>query len=70
MILGFDEVLKLKKEIADRFGNYLHFHDACGGQSFNLERPQPEAKAYLIEYFRSRGAVAVFQEDGMHFYVK
>lgn len=70
MILDFDEVLKLKKEIADRYGNYLHFHDACGGQSFDLEQAQPEAKEYLIGYFQGRGGEAVFSEDGKHFYVK
>lgn len=70
MTIGFDEVLKLKEEIAGRFGNYLHFHDACGGQSFDLERAQPEAQKYLIEYFQNRGNEAVFSGDGKHFYVK
>lgn len=70
MILGFDEVLNIKKEIADRFGNYLHFHDACGGQSFDLERPQPEAREFLENYFNDRGAKAVFDSEGTHFVLK
>lgn len=70
MTIGFDEVLELKEEIAGRFGNYLHFHDACGGQSFDLEQAQPEAEEYLKEYFKRRGGEVIFSEDRKHFYVK
>ena len=30
-MVSFDQVLIFKKDIMERFGLYLHFHDGCGG---------------------------------------
>ena len=41
MILSFDDVRELKREVAEKFSAPVHFHDGCGGQYFTLEAPDP-----------------------------
>ena len=38
MAISITEASQLKKEILERFGTVLHFHDGCGGQYFTLEK--------------------------------
>lgn len=37
-IVDFSEVIKLKNAVNSEFGEKVHFHDACGGQYFTLEK--------------------------------
>lgn len=39
-IVDFSEVIKLKNAVNSEFGEKVHFHDACGGQYFTLEKKQ------------------------------
>ena len=62
-MVSFDQVLVFKKDIMDRFGLYLHFHDGCGGQYFNFDEPAWERAGAIIAYFAEKGFTAAFSED-------
>ncbi|MGI6264029.1 MAG: RDAC family protein [Acutalibacteraceae bacterium] len=66
----YDEVLALKKAAAQATGGYIHFHDACGGQSFSFDQPDPTTKAFVEDYFAKQGMTAVFTPDGTDFTVR
>lgn len=36
MNFSYSQVLEFKRILDEKFGVYLHFHDACGGQYFHL----------------------------------
>lgn len=64
--LSLDDVLDLKEYVKERFDEDVHFHDACGGQSFDVARMTPELKSYLTGYFDAKGLQAVFSDtDGV-----
>jgi len=65
MIISFNDVIPFKKEIMEKYGEYVHFHDQCGAQFFNLENHTPEVQKAIEDYFAERGIVAVF--SGMVF---
>lgn len=65
MIISFNDVIPFKKEIMEKYGEYVHFHDQCGAQFFNLENHTPEVQKAIEDYFAERGIVAVF--SGMMF---
>ncbi|MBQ9067036.1 MAG: hypothetical protein IJ133_05885 [Clostridia bacterium] len=67
IILTYDQVLPLKQAVSDHFDNYVHFHDGCGAQSFELETPSKEAEAFVVSYFEPQGIAAVFHPDHSHF---
>jgi len=60
MIISFNEVIPFKKEMMEKYGEYVHFHDQCGAQFFNLENHTPEIQKAVEEYFAAKGIVAVF----------
>lgn len=70
MAFTYDEVLKLKKYMAERLSVYVHFHDGCGGQYFNLDEPNEDAKQALEEYFLRLNKTVVFADDNMTFTVE
>jgi hypothetical protein len=70
MVLSIADVIELKQKIEEQ-GNRLHFHDACGCQSFSLDsKCSTELKELIEVYFKARGAEVVFSEDGRSFVVK
>lgn len=60
MIISFNDVIPFKKEIMEKYGEYVHFHDQCGAQFFNLENHTPEVQKAIEDYFAERGIIAVF----------
>ena len=67
MILSFDDVRELKREVAEKFSVPVHFHDGCGGQSFTLEAPDPDLITCITRYCTERNRRAVFIGDGTRF---
>ncbi|MBP5242469.1 MAG: hypothetical protein J6Z36_02120 [Clostridia bacterium] len=74
MALTLSEVSELKQELSNKFGVTLHFHDACGAQSFSLDAGgmpvSDEAKAWLTDYFQSHRINAQFSKTGNNFTVR
>ena len=60
MIISFNEVVPFKKEMMEKHGVYVHFHDRCGAQFFNLEEHTPEVQQAIEEYFAAKNIKAVF----------
>ena len=60
MIISFNDVIPFKKEMMEKHGAYVHFHDQCGAQFFNLEEHTPELQQAIEDYFAERGITAVF----------
>ncbi len=67
MVVAYDFVLELKKAVQDSFGVYLHFHDGCGGQYFELEDTSDDIKAFITAYLKERSIGVEFQESGLIF---
>lgn len=62
--LSISEVVTFKHAFTRRFGQNVHFHDSCGGQSFSLDRPADEKmKNYIVDYFNNKGFYIVFSKD-------
>lgn len=71
MVITFDKAAELKQQISDKFGLYLHLHDACGAQSFSFDEPIDEyVSAWIREYFGKIGGNVQFSESGSEFTVK
>ncbi|MBR2525433.1 hypothetical protein IKE67_03095 [bacterium] len=66
-ILDFTEVLEFKKAIDEKYGLYVHFHDACGGQYFSFDETKDGVQQYAKEYFSVKNLLPVFAEDGLSF---
>lgn len=66
MPLNLDEVMELKKEIAERFGVEVHMHDTCGAQTFSVDpdKMTPELENYIIGYFDGQNMQADIAKDG------
>lgn len=68
MILSFDDVRELKREVAEKFSVPVHFHDGCGGQYFTLEAP--DLITFITRYCTERNRRAVFIGDGTRFTIE
>ena len=62
-MVSFDQVLIFKKDIMERFGLSLHFHDGCGGQYFSFDEPAGDRAGEIAAYFAEKGFKAAFSED-------
>jgi hypothetical protein len=68
MTLNLEQVINLKKELNDRFNVVLHFHDACGKQSFSFDDiPDNKVIEFLENYFMRMKSKAIFDRDNRHF---
>lgn len=67
--LNLDQVLDLKEIVKERFGVEVHYHDTCGGQSFDVKEMTPELKSYLQGYFDALDLRASFGENDGYFSV-
>ena len=65
--ISFSDVTKIKKAVDEKFGEYVHFHDSCGGQYFNLENTTPEIVEFIKEFVQTLGYFAKFDDDGLIF---
>ena len=68
--ITYDKVLDIKRAANEKFTDKIHFHDACGGQSFNLETPNAELQKFIVNYFEKQGVTVVFAEDNMNFHLE
>lgn len=66
-VLDFAEVLELKKAISEKYGIYVHFHDACSGQYFSFDETKDGVEQFLKEYFSVKNLLPVFSDDGFSF---
>ena len=69
MILSLSDIAEFKKEVAERFSVKVHFCDSCGGQSFTVESPTEEIKAYITDFLAAKKLEPIFSEDGRYFTV-
>lgn len=70
LTLSYPQVLKIKKALDERFGVYLHFHDACGGQYFSFDQRQnDEVFDFLSECFAPLGGTLDISTDRLTFAV-
>ena len=71
MYFSYSEVLKIKKLLDEKFGVYLHFHDACGGQYFSFDStPDKSIIDYLSKYFSELGGRLNTSDNGLTFSVQ
>ena len=42
MNFSYSQVLEFKRILDEKFGVYLHFHDACGGQYFSFDEAEKD----------------------------
>lgn len=73
-VLSIGEIPGLK-ELIKPYGYTIHIHDACGGQSFTLEKTGDETDGAVFgvieKFFRDhRMAVHYFGEDKLNFIAK
>ena len=65
----YSEALELKKYLADRGLEYVHFHDQCGGQFFSFDAADAASKNAVVELWRGKGLGVSFTEDDLTFVV-
>ncbi|MBQ8670922.1 MAG: hypothetical protein IJ525_00175 [Alphaproteobacteria bacterium] len=66
-MINYAMVTELKQQIAEQFGEILHFHDTCGGgMYFSIEKPNEKILSFLNKYFSDRGMQIKVSADGMH----
>lgn len=71
MTLNLEQVINLKKELNDRFNIVLHFHDACGKQSFSFDDiPDKKVIEFLENYFMKMKSKVTFNSDNRYFTLK
>lgn len=66
-IISFSEVIKLKDAVSKNFGEKVHFHDACGGQYFTLEKTDKNLQKFITNFMKDSGFKTVFDDDGLSF---
>lgn len=66
-IVDFSEVVKIKDAVKEKFNEKVHFHDACGGQYFTLEKTNPEMVEFIKNFMHKQGYKADFDKNGLSF---
>lgn len=69
-VLTLDDIIALKKQVKERFGQDLHSHDTCGGQSFDVQDLTPDLREFLTEYFGRKGLKPTFSDFDGQFVLK
>lgn len=69
-MISFTDVVPFKKEIQEKFGQNIHFHDRCGGQFFTIDEPSEELQMYITGYFAAKGVKTQFSDDGDKFMIE
>lgn len=70
VIIDLFEIIDLKQILTEKFGVELHIHDACGGQYFSVDGLTPDAKTYIIDYFRQKEYGVIFNSEDKEFYLE
>ena len=66
-ILDFSEVIEFKNAVSEKYGLYVHFHDACSGQYFYFDEKKDGIQQFCKEYFSVKNLLPVFADDGLSF---
>lgn len=70
MMISLGDVAPFKKEIQEKFGQNIHFHDRCGGQFFTIDEPSDALQEYIIGYFDAKGLKVQFSDSGDKFMIE
>ena len=62
-IIDFSEVIKLKEAVKKEFDEKVHFHDACGGQYFTLEKNDENLRNFITQYLKKDGYEVKFDTE-------
>ena len=65
--LNFTEISEFKKSVNEKYGLYVHFHDACAGQYFSFDETKNGVQQFTKEYFSVKNLIPVFSDDGLSF---
>lgn len=65
-MLNIDEIIELRKLINDNFGEKLHYHDACGGQYFSLDKSNEEILDFIRVYVSKKGGNITISDNGIN----
>ena len=65
----YAEALELKKYLADRKLEYVHFHDQCVIQFFSFDRYDEESARAAERFWLEKGLHVSFTGDGLRFIV-
>lgn len=64
-------IADIKKQIAEKFGINLHFHDTCGsGMYFSLDVRNDEIAMFIQQYFATKHLNVIVSENGLNFTVQ
>lgn len=67
-VFTITEAASLKEAAKTQFSAVLHFHDACGGQSFSLDAPaSPALRDFIAGFAAEKGGCVLFDDDGLSF---
>ena len=70
MNFSYSQVLEFKRILDEKFGVYLHFQDACGGQYFSFdEAEKDEVYQFLTSYFANIGGKINIADNKLTFTV-
>lgn len=71
MVIELSKISELKAGLSEKYGVYLHLHDACGAQSFSFDSAVGEdVKKYVTEYIEALGGAVKFFPAGDGFTVR
>ena len=62
-IIDFSEVIKLKESVKNEFNEKVHFHDACGGQYFTLEKDNENLRNFITQFMLKNGYRVRFYDN-------
>lgn len=68
--IDITKIIDLKQVLKEKFDTILHVHDACGGQYFSLDNPQPAGLDYIKNYFEDKKYRVIFNSDFTEFHIE
>ena len=66
-MLNFDEVIELKKFLAENNAQNIHLHDTCGGQYFTIDNGNDYTECLIKDYLSKKNQQVVFSDDKLSF---
>ncbi len=70
MILSMIDVLELKKIAEEKYGVYIHFHDACGGMSLSIDEKNDDVRKLIEDYCAQKQVRLKISADGTGFIIE
>ena len=69
MTINLNDIIELKKIIAEKYNIKLHLHDTCSGQYFTLEAKPDNIEDFINKFLAGKKLKANFSSDGLSFYI-